>query len=128
MKETVKQILVRSIGLTLATAFGGTAIGAIAGDWLFGTVVGILSSFAVVATMIGVSVAWSGELTEQSVTNAFRAAVSKAAEDNEKLKDALQVNKDGDLSEVFIEEFYVGFEIGENKWLIVDEGTEDGEI
>jgi hypothetical protein len=97
MKETVKQILIRSIGLTIATAFGGTAIGAIAGDWLFGTLVGILSSFAVVATMIGVSVAWSGELTEQSVTNAFRAAVSKAAEDNEQLKDALKVNKDGDF-------------------------------
>lgn len=39
-----------------------------------------------------------------------------------------RVNKDGELAEVFIEEFYVGFEIGENKWLIVDEGTEDGEI
>jgi hypothetical protein len=97
MKNTIKQILIRSIGLTLATAFGGTAIGAIAGDWVFGTVVGILSSFAVVATMIGVSVAWSGELTEQSVTNAFRAAVSKAAEENEQLKDALKVNKDGDF-------------------------------
>jgi divalent metal cation (Fe/Co/Zn/Cd) transporter len=97
MKNTIKQILIRSIGLTLATAFGGTALGAIGGNWVFGTLIGIGSAFAVVATMIGVSVAWSGELSEQSVTNAFRAAVSKAAEENEQLKDALKVNKDGDF-------------------------------
>lgn len=81
----------------MATFFGGTAVGAVAGDWLFGALVGVLSAFAVVATMIGVSVAWSGELTQQSVTNAFRAAVSKAAEDNEELKDALKVEKDGEF-------------------------------
>jgi hypothetical protein len=97
MKQTIKQILIRSIGLAMATFFGGTAVGAVAGDWFFGAIVGVLSAFAVVATMIGVSVAWSGELTEQSVTNAFRAAVSKAAEDNEQLQDALKVEKDGDF-------------------------------
>ena len=97
MKETIKQILIRSLGLVLATAFGGTAVGAALGDPLMGTLIGIGSAFAVVLTMIGVSVAWSGELTEQSVTNAFRAAVSKAAEDNEQLQDALKVEKDGNF-------------------------------
>jgi hypothetical protein len=62
-----------------------------------GTLIGVGSAFAVVLTMIGVSVAWSGELTEQSVTNAFRAAVSKSAEDNEKVKDALEVTQDGNF-------------------------------
>ena len=95
MKETIKQIIVRSIGLILATAFGGTAVGSALGDPLMGTLIGVGSAFAVVLTMIGVSVAWSGELTEQSVTNAFRAAVSKSAEDNEQLKDALKVEEDG---------------------------------
>jgi len=95
VKQTIKQILIRSIGLTMATFFGGAAVGSIAGDWVFGALVGILSSFAVVATMIGVSIAWSGELTEQSVTNAFRAAVSKAADDNEEIKGALKVTEDG---------------------------------
>lgn len=97
MRETIKQILIRSIGLTMATFFGGTAVGAVAGDWLFGAIVGVLSAFAVVATMIGVSIAWSGELSEQSVTNAFRAAVSKAADDNEEIKDALKVTEDGNF-------------------------------
>jgi hypothetical protein len=97
MKQAVKQILIRSIGLVLATAFGGTAVGAALGDPLMGTLIGIGSAFAVVLTMIGVSVAWSGELTEQSITNAFRAAVSKAAEDNEQLQDALKVEERGDF-------------------------------
>jgi hypothetical protein len=97
MKQTIKQLLIRSIGLILATAFGGTAVGAALGDPIMGTLIGVGSAFAVVLTMIGVSVAWSGELTEQSITNAFRAAVSKAAEDNEQLKDALLVEKDGEF-------------------------------
>jgi len=97
VKQTIKQIIIRSIGLTMATFFGGAAVGSIAGDWVFGALVGVLSAFAVVATMIGVSIAWSGELTEQSVTNAFRAAVSKAAEDNAELQDALKVEKDGEF-------------------------------
>ena len=97
MKETIKQIIVRSIGLILATAFGGTAVGSALGDPLMGTLIGIGSSFAVVLTLVGVSIAWSGELTEQSVANAFRAAVSKSAEDNEQLKDALKVQEDGNF-------------------------------
>lgn len=95
--EKIKQILVRSVGLLLATFFGGTAIGAMAGDWLMGSLIGVGSAFAVVLTMIGVSVAWSGELSIQSITNAFRAAVSKAAEDSEAVKDALDVHEDGDF-------------------------------
>ena len=94
----VKQILIRSIGLTMATFFGGTAVGAVLGDWAMGAIIGVLSSFAVVATMVGVSIAWSGELSEQSITNAFRAAVSKAAEDNEEIKKALEVEEDGEFT------------------------------
>ena len=93
--KKIKEILVRSIGLLLATFFGGTAIGAMAGDWVMGSLIGVGSAFAVVATMIGVSVAWSGTLSDQAVINSFRAAVSKAAEDNEDIKKALDVQEDG---------------------------------
>jgi divalent metal cation (Fe/Co/Zn/Cd) transporter len=96
--NNIKQIFVRSIGLILATFFGGTAIGSVLGDWVMGALIGVGSAFAVVATMVGVSLAWTGELTEQSITNAFRAAVSKAAEDNEQVKDALEVERDGDFT------------------------------
>jgi hypothetical protein len=93
--KKIKEIVVRSIGLFLATFFGGTAIGAMAGDWMMGSLVGVGSAFAVVATMIGVSVAWSGTLSDQAVVNSFRAAVSKAAEDNEDIQKALDVVEDG---------------------------------
>lgn len=95
MKETIKQIVVRSVGLTLATAFGGTAIGAVAGDWAFGTLVGILSAFAVVLTTIGVAVAWKGTLELSDVSNAFRAAVAKS--DSEAVREALDVTEDGEF-------------------------------
>ena len=97
MKENFRQIVIRSIGLALATAFGGTALGAIGGDWVFGMLIGIGSAFAVAVTMIGVSIAWNGALSTDAISNAFRAAVSKAAEDNEMIQDSLEVEEDGEF-------------------------------
>lgn len=95
MKEHAKQILVRSIGLVLATFFGGTAIGAVAGNWVMGSLIGVGSAFAVVLTTIGVAVAWKGSLELQDITNAYRAAVAKS--DSEAVEDALKVTKDGNF-------------------------------
>lgn len=95
MKENIKQILVRSVGLVLATAFGGTAIGAVAGDVWMGMLVGIGSAFAVVATTLGVAIAWKGTLELDAIQNAFRAAVAKS--DSEAVRDALEVTQDGDF-------------------------------
>lgn len=95
MKESVKQIVIRSIGLLMATAFGGTAIGAVAGDWLMGTLIGVGSAFAVVITTIGVAVAWKGTLELNDIQNAYRAAVAKS--DSEAVEDALKVTQDGNF-------------------------------
>ncbi len=95
MKEVVKQIIVRSIGLTLATFFGGTAIGAVAGDWVMGSIIGVASAFAVVLTTIGVAVAWKGTLELSDIQNAYRAAVAKS--DSEAVEDALKVTEDGNF-------------------------------
>lgn len=95
MKETIKQIIVRSIGLVMATAFGGTAIGAVAGDVWMGMLVGIGSAFAVVLTTLGVAIAWRGTLELQDISNAFRAAVAKS--DSEAVEDALKVTQDGNF-------------------------------
>lgn len=90
-------ILRHSIGLFLATFFAGTGVGAIVtdGDWMMGSLIGVGTAFAGVLTYIGVSLAWTGELADSSVVNAFRAAVAK--NDNEAVQDALQVEKDGDF-------------------------------
>lgn len=95
VKETIKQIIVRSLGLTAATAFGGTAIGAVAGNWVMGTLIGIGSAFAVVLTTIGVAVAWKGTLELSDISSAFRAAVAKS--DSEAVRDALDVVENGDF-------------------------------
>jgi hypothetical protein len=94
-----KEILIRAIGLFLATFFAGTGVGAIAtnGDWFLGSIIGVGAAFAIVLTMIGVSMTWTGNLTAQEVANAFRAAVAKSAEGNDKLKGALKVAEDGDF-------------------------------
>ena len=95
MKQHLKQILIRSLGLVLATFFGGTAIGAVAGNWWMGSLIGVGSAFAVVLTTIGVAVAWKGSLEITDIQNAYRAAVAKS--DSEAVEDALKVTKDGDF-------------------------------
>ena len=94
-----KQIIIRSLGLLFATFFAGTGVGAIAtdGDWLTGSIIGVGSAFAVVLTTIGVSMAWQGFADDKDIANAFRAAVAKAAEGNDNLKEALKVEEDGDF-------------------------------
>jgi len=91
-------ILRHSIGLFLATFFAGTGVGAIVtdGDWMMGSLIGVGTAFAGVLTYIGVSLAWTGELADQAVINAFRAAVAK--NDNENVQDALKVEQDGEFS------------------------------
>jgi hypothetical protein len=93
----IKDILSRAIGLFLATFFAGTGVGSIVtnGDWLLGSIIGVGTAFAAVLTMLGVSLTWSGRLEANDVANAFRAAVAKAAESNDNLKAALEVEKDG---------------------------------
>jgi hypothetical protein len=93
IREYLRQFGLRSLGLTLATFFGGTAIGAVAGDWLMGSIIGVGSAFAVVLTTIGVSLAWKGNLEILDIQNAYRAAVAKS--DSEAVRDALEVNEDG---------------------------------
>jgi hypothetical protein len=95
MREHLKQILIRSLGLVLATFFGSTAIGAVAGNWWLGSLIGVGSAFAVVLTTIGVAVAWKGSLELTDIQNAYRAAVAKS--DSEAVEDALKVTQDGNF-------------------------------
>lgn len=90
-------ILRHSIGLFLATFFAGTGVGAIVtdGNWMMGSLIGVGTAFAGVLTYIGVSLAWTAELSNDSIRNAFRAAVAK--NDNENVQDALKVEQDGDF-------------------------------
>ena len=100
MKDLVKQIFARALGLFLATFFAGTGVGSIAtnGDWWLGSIIGVGTAFAAVLTMLGVSLTWQGSLDSKDVANAFRAAVAKAAEGNENLEAALKVEDEGDLT------------------------------
>jgi len=88
-------VLRHSVGLFLATFFAGTGVGAIVtnGNWMLGSLIGVGTAFAGVLTYVGVSLAWTGQLKEDAIRNAFRAAVAK--QDNENIQDALKVEQDG---------------------------------
>jgi hypothetical protein len=90
-------VLRHSVGLFLATFFAGTGVGAIVtnGNWMLGSLIGVGTAFAGVLTYVGVSLAWTGELQEDAIRNAFRAAVAK--QENENIQDALRVERDGNF-------------------------------
>jgi hypothetical protein len=91
MKEITKSIVLRSIGIVLMTFIPGMGIGAVAagGDWMMGGIIATGTSFATVVIYLGVVLAWSGNWSEADVQTAFRAAASKAAENNEDVQAAL---------------------------------------
>jgi hypothetical protein len=91
MKEITKSIVLRSIGIVLMTFIPGMGIGAVAagGDWMMGGIIATGTSFATVIIYLGVVLAWSGNWSETDVQTAFRAAASKAAENNEDVQAAL---------------------------------------
>lgn len=95
----IKDILIRAVGLLLATFFAGTGVGAIAtnGDWLLGSIIGVGAAFAIVLTTLGVSMTWTGGLGLKDIQNAFRTAVAQTAEGNENLQKAMEVVEDGDF-------------------------------
>jgi hypothetical protein len=95
IKTKILLVLRHSVGLFLATFFAGTGVGAIVtdGNWMLGSLIGVGTAFAGVLTYVGVSLAWTGELQDDAIRNAFRAAVAK--QDNENIQDALKVERDG---------------------------------
>jgi|Wag4MinimDraft_6_1082665.scaffolds.fasta_scaffold03601_2 hypothetical protein len=99
MKEITKSIVLRSIGIVLMTFIPGMGIGAVAagGDWMMGGIIATGTSFATVVIYLGVVLAWSGNWSETDVQTAFRAAASKAAENNEDVQAALDNVKEEQL-------------------------------
>jgi len=77
------QIIWRSFGLGLVTIPGGMGIGSAipGGNWIMGGVIAWLSTVAIVATVLGVAIATTGNVTDKNVNDAFSQAVQKALED-----------------------------------------------
>lgn len=82
-------VLIRSVGIALATFIPGMALGAVTGDWLRGGLIGAGTVFSSIITFFGVQLAWDGVITASDIEIAFRAAVAKQAENNKDVQDAL---------------------------------------
>lgn len=84
--NTIWQIIWRSFGLGLVTVPGGMGVGSAipGGNWVLGGLVAWASTVAIVATVLGVSIATTGKVTDLDITNAFGQAVQKALDDTKK--------------------------------------------
>ncbi len=109
MKDLIRQVVVRSIGIAMFAFIPGMGIGAaVQADWMVGGLISMATTFSVVIIFFGVQLAWNGKLTLDDVEQGFRSAATKAAESNDKIKEALETAADdkidyddiGDLSDL----------------------------
>ena len=95
MKQLLIQILIRSAGIAMFAFIPGMGIGEVAGsDWATGGLISMATTFSVVVIFFGVQLAWNGKLSIGDVEQAFRSAATKAAENNDKIKEALETAAD----------------------------------
>jgi hypothetical protein len=109
VKSLINQILIRSIGIGMFAFIPGMGIGEVAGaDWWTGGLISMATTFSVVVIFFGVQLAWNGKLSIEDIEQGFRSAATKAAENNDKIKEALETAADdpidysdlGDLDEL----------------------------
>jgi hypothetical protein len=92
MKELIKSVAIRSLGISLMSFIPGMGIGAAAanGNWFVGGIIATGTAFATVILYLGVVLTWSGTITAKDIETAFRSAAAKSAESNDDVKEALE--------------------------------------
>jgi hypothetical protein len=99
MNPLIKQILIRSAGIGMFAFIPGMGIGEVAGaDWATGGLISMATTFSVVVIFFGVQLAWNGKLSLEDIEQAFRSAATKAAENNDKIKEALETAADDPIT------------------------------
>jgi hypothetical protein len=82
------QIAWRSFGLALIAVPIGAGAGAAipGGSWIMGASIAFSSAFLTVASVLGVAIASTGQLTNQNIDDAFKTAVLKTLETDKEAK------------------------------------------
>lgn len=92
VKAITKSILIRTIGVFMAFFIGGAAVGnGTPAGWFWGGMIGVGTVMTPVIVVLGVILIWKASWTLTDIEKTFRAIVANQAEDNEQIKDALEV-------------------------------------
>ena len=91
-KKILKSILIRIIGIFMAFFLTGAGISAPTPiGWFWGGMIAVGTVLGTIVTVLGVILIWKAHWTLADVEKTFRAVVAQQAEDNEQIKDALEI-------------------------------------
>jgi hypothetical protein len=90
--QIVKSIVIRTLGVFMAFFLTGAGIGATTpGGWVLGGLIAVGTVLGTIMTVLGVLLIWKASWTLEDIEKTFRAVVAQQAEDNETIKDALEI-------------------------------------
>lgn len=90
MIKTLKQILLRSLGVIMFAFIPGMAVGGPTVGWFMGGVIGVATIFSSIIIFFGVQLAWDAMISHEDIEKGFRAAVAKQAAENEDVRKAVE--------------------------------------
>jgi hypothetical protein len=91
-KKILKSILIRIVGIFMAFFLTGAGISAPTPiGWFWGGMIAVGTVLGTIVTVLGVILIWKAHWTLADVEKTFRAVVAQQAEDNEQIKDALEI-------------------------------------
>lgn len=91
-KQIIKSITIRIIGIFMAFFLTGAGISAPTPvGWFWGGMIAVGTVLGTIVTVLGVILIWKAHWTLADVEKTFRAVVAQQAEDNEQIKDALEI-------------------------------------
>jgi hypothetical protein len=91
-KKILKSIGIRIIGIFMAFFLTGAGISAPTPvGWFWGGMIAVGTVLGTIVTVLGVILIWKAHWTLADIEKTFRAVVAQQAEDNENIKDALEI-------------------------------------
>jgi len=92
MKKITQSIAIRVLGVFMAFFLTGAGVGSTTPvGWFWGGMLAVGTVLGTIVTVLGVILIWKAHWTLEDVEKTFRAVVAQQAEDNEQIKDALEI-------------------------------------
>ena len=91
-KKIIVSIVIRTVGVFMAFFLTGAGVAATTSvGWFWGGMIAVGTVLGTIITVLGVILIWKAHWTLEDVEKTFRAVVAAQAEDNETIKDALDI-------------------------------------
>lgn len=92
MKKISQSIFIRVLGVFMAFFLTGAGVGATSPvGWFWGGMLAVGTVLGTIVTVLGVILIWKAHWTLEDVEKTFRSVVAQQAEDNEQIKNALEI-------------------------------------